>query len=104
MDQEESIRQQQEEIQTSVVSIQPEVEELKYQLEQAKETIKNQECLLTEKTNEITTLRQQMNLIHMDELIQLYQMQRRENEYMREEIERVHTLLSDVQYFLKELI
>lgn len=38
-----------------------------------------------------------MKKIHLNELIQLYQMQLKENEYMREEIERVHSILADVE-------
>lgn len=76
------------------------MDELKSQLEQAKETIRHQNNLLTEKTNEVSALQQQISSVHMDELIQLYQIQRRENEYMREEMERVRTLLSDVHSFI----
>ena len=76
-----------------------EVIELKAQLEHANQLIQSQEALLASKTAELSTLQEKMNSIHMDELIQLYLIQKQENSYLKEETERVYSLLSDVSYF-----
>ena len=76
-----------------------EVIELKAQLEHANQLIQSQEALLASKTAELSTLQEKMNSIHMDELIQLYLIQKQENSYLKEETERVYSLLSDVSSF-----
>ena len=76
-----------------------EVIELKAQLEHANQVIQSQEALLASKTTELSSLQEKVNLIHMDELIQLYLIQKQENSYLKEEIERVYSLLSDVSYY-----
>ena len=76
-----------------------EVIELKAQLEHANQVIQSQEVLLASKTTELSSLQEKVNSIHMDELIQLYLIQKQENSYLKEEIERVYSLLSDVSSF-----
>lgn len=76
-----------------------EVIELKAQLEHANQVIQSQEALLASKTTELSSLQEKVNSIHMDELIQLYLIQKQENSYLKEEIERVYSLLSDVSYY-----
>ena len=73
--------------------------ELKAQLEHANQVIQSQEALLASKTTELSSLQEKVNSIHMDELIQLYLIQKQENSYLKEEIERVYSLLSDVSYY-----
>ena len=73
--------------------------ELKAQLEHANQVIQSQEALLARKTTELSSLQEKVNSIHMDELIQLYLIQKQENSYLKEEIERVYSLLSDVSYY-----
>ena len=76
-----------------------EVIELKAHLEHANQVIQSQEALLASKTTELSSLQEKVNSIHMDELIQLYLIQKQENSYLKEEIERVYSLLSDVSYY-----
>ena len=76
-----------------------EVIELKAHLEHANQVIQSQEALLARKTTELSSLQEKVNSIHMDELIQLYLIQKQENSYLKEEIERVYSLLSDVSYY-----
>lgn len=76
-----------------------EVIELKAQLEHANQVIQSQEALLASKTTELSSLQEKVNSIHMDELIELYLIQKQENSYLKEEIERVYSLLSDVSYY-----
>lgn len=76
-----------------------EVIELKAQLEHANQVIQSQEALLASKTTELSSLQEKVNSIHMDEFIQLYLIQKQENSYLKEEIERVYSLLSDVSYY-----
>ena len=73
--------------------------ELKAQLEHANQVIQSQEALLASKTTELSSLQEKVNSIHMDELIQLYLIQKQENSYLKEETERVYSLLSDVSSF-----
>ena len=76
-----------------------EVIELKAHLEHANQVIQSQEALLASKTTELSSLQEKVNSIHMDELIQLYLIQKQENSYLKEETERVYSLLSDVSSF-----
>lgn len=73
-----------------------EVTSLKQQLEDANRIIQDQKCAILEKTNEVERLQAHIKSIHLDEIIQLYQIQKRENEYLMEEVERVRSLLSNV--------
>lgn len=73
-----------------------EVTSLKQQLEDANRIIQDQKSAILEKTNEVERLQAHIKSIHLDEIIQLYQIQKRENEYLMEEVERVRSLLSNV--------
>lgn len=81
-----------------------EVTSLKQQLEDANRIIQDQKSAILEKTNEVERLQVHIKSIHLDEIIQLYQIQKRENEYLMEEVERVRSLLSNVIQFFFVLI
>lgn len=81
-----------------------EVTSLKQQLEDANRIIQDQKSAILEKTNEVERLQAHIKSIHLDEIIQLYQIQKRENEYLMEEVERVRSLLSNVIQFFFVLI
>ena len=78
----------------------PEVVKLEQLVLELKEEIQRKEFGLEEKNKEVQGLREKLESVHVDELIQLYQIQIRENEHMNEEIERLRVLLSDVSISL----
>lgn len=73
-----------------------EVASLKQQLKDANKTIQDQNSALLEKTNEVERLQAHIKTIHLDEIIQLYQIQKQENEFLMERLKRVRSLLLDV--------
>ena len=80
-------------------SVNQEIIELQAQLQAANETIADQEKTIASQATEIESLKQHIQSVNMEELVQLFQLQRIKQDYYESEINNIQNIITQVSFY-----
>ena len=97
-DDEEIKVEEEEEEEVEVESVNQEIIALQAQLQAANETIANQEKTIADQTTEIESLKQHIQSVNMEELVQLFQLQKIKQDHYESEINNIQNIITQASF------